>query len=305
MSRCAPVLFAIAALSAAGCAPRPRAAPSANLVSPSPRLVFGRQVRVRFVGNHALSSEELGAPLQIDKGGSGDESVDDLRAILERDVLLVNAHYFDRGHINVTIDPPEVTEAADGAFVDVTIPIRKEGPRYRIRFLHVIERDGQGREVPAPDGLDLRGRVRIPDGGWFARDVLVKDLEGIRRFYRDRGYADVEADPEIEVIASRPEVDVTIPVRRGPLTRFERVVVDAGEGVSVKDVEALLLVTPGVLFSETKLEESKKRLLARFARVDVSTRPGSREGLIVVTFEVSRAAPPPASAGEPGVDGGH
>lgn len=292
MPRCASLLLAIATLSASSCAPRPRAASPGAVAAPPPRVVFGRIVRVHFQGNRAVSSAELGALLQIDKGGSGEESVDDIRGLLERDVLLVNACYYDHGYIDVAVDPPRVTEAKDGAFVDVTIPIVKEGPRYRIRYMRVFERDADGGDVPALEGIDLRARLSIPDGGWFARDVLVKDLQGIRTFYRDRGYAEVEADPETEVIPSRPEVDVVVPVRRGPLSRFERVVVDAEAGIAKEEIQALLLVTPGALFSETKIVESKKRLLERFARVEVSTAPGSSKGLVVVTFEVARGGPP-------------
>jgi outer membrane protein insertion porin family len=257
-----------------------------------PRVIYGRTVRVFFEGNRAFSSDELRGVMSIHKSMNEDPARDavEARSVLERDVLLINATYYDRGYLQVQIDEPKITEATDGLYVDIVIPIKKEGPRIRIRHLSIYERDQDGKEVEALGGgkAALRKRLSIPDGGWFARDVLVKDLQSIRRLYRDAGYAFIEAEPETEIDEAHATVDIIIPVKRGPLVHIEKIEVVGNKKIDASRILGDFQPRVGELFHETKLETSKARLEASglFRAVDLSTREGSDPAKIIIEIEV-------------------
>ena len=207
--------------------------------------------------------------------------------ILERDILLLDAFYYDHGYVEVKIDTPKLEAATDGPFIDIRIHIN-EGARYRIGKLTIDEVDANGKPVTPLGGKKLRDRVSARDGDWFSRATLVKDLQGVRTLYRDAGYASVETLPETNLDPSRGIVDVVIPVHRGPLVYIDKIVVVGNESVPTAKVKNETKIAPGQLFNETKLEEAKKRLLAMgpFSRVEVSTEAKPDATHWTVTFEL-------------------
>lgn len=279
-------------LALTGCSSASRTPPTTAVAKPAaPRVVFGRTVRVSFTGNRAVTSEDLRAVMQIDKAPDGNERAhaDELRDVLARDLLLLSALYYDRGHIMVQIDSPDVTEAKDGPFLDVVVRVKVEGPRFRIGRISIYERGEDGAVAAPLDGIVLRKYVSLADGSFFARDVLVRDLGVLRTYYRDRGYANVEIEPETELDEPRAKVDIVMPIRRGPLVHVERIEIDAPPEL-VPTLRRELQLAPGAPFHETKLEESRRRMIAasRLRRIEISTKPGADDEHVVVLFEAVR-----------------
>ena len=120
----------------------------------------------------------------------------------------------------------------------------------------------------------------------------MKDLQAVRTLYRDAGYANVEAEPETELDPVKREVDIIIPIRRGPLVHVERIEIKGNTKTRDKVLRREMEIEEGQLFSETKLEDSKRRIIALgyFERVDVSTEQGSTPETIIINFEIDRAA---------------
>jgi outer membrane protein insertion porin family len=180
-----------------------------------------------------------------------------------------------------------LTPDRNGIEVSLTID---EGPRYRIRQLRVYERGPDGKEVEPIDGRrNLRMMVRAESGQYFNRAELLEDLQSIRTMYRDHGYANVEANPQTQLDAETHEVDVIVPVERGPLVHFERIEFRGNSKTRDKVLRRELEVAEGDLFSETKLDKSKRRItaLGYFERVDVSTEQGSAPDKVVIYIEVA------------------
>jgi len=177
--------------------------------------------RITFVGNYNVPDEDLRAVMQTGQGGflgfgSGGSYRQD---IFERDVLLLNALYYDKGYLNISIGTPRVMLTPDREGIEITLLIH-EGPRFKIRQLRLYERDPDGKEVePLGGRRALRQLVRAKSGDYFNRAEMVKDLGAVRTLYRDAGYANVEAEPEIEVDPVHREVDIVVPIRRGPRVR--------------------------------------------------------------------------------------
>ncbi len=247
--------------------------------------------RVTIIGNEHVSEQELRDVMYTGQSsvfsfGSGGPFRQDA---FERDVLMINALYYDKGYLSVQVAAPRVNLTPDRTGIEVTITIN-EGPQYRIRRLRLYERDAEGREVEPLGGRRvLREMVHAKSGDIFRRSELAADLQAVRTMYRDAGYANVEADPETNLDPTHKLVDVIVPIRRGPLVHIERINVRGNTKTRDKVVRREMEVEEGDLFSETKLEDSRKNVIALgyFERVDLSTEEGSAPDKLIVNIEVA------------------
>lgn len=247
--------------------------------------------RITFIGNEHISTEELRSAMFTGNAGffafgSGGPFRQDA---FERDIAVISALYYDQGFLAVSINTPRIMLTPDRSGIEVSITIN-EGPRFRIRQLRVYERGKNGKEVePIGGHRRLRMMVRAEPGDYFNRAALLEDLQAIRTLYRDHGYANVDATPQTNVDPEAREVDVIVPVERGPLVHFERIEVRGNSKTRDKVIRRELEVAEGELFHETNLERSRRRVtaLGYFERVDVSTEQGSAADKMNVYVEVT------------------
>jgi len=247
--------------------------------------------RVTFIGNESIATEELrslmfiGNPGLLAFGSGGPFRAD----AFERDIAVISAMYYDRGFLAVAVSTPRVMLTPDRTGIEIAITI-EEGPRYKIRQLRVYERGEGGKEVePIGGRRNLRMMVRAKSGDYFNRAALLEDLQAIRTLYRDHGYANVDANPQTQLDPATNEVDVVVPVERGPLVHFERIEMRGNAKTRDKVIRRELEVYEGGLFHETKLDRSKRRVtaLGYFERVDVSMEQGSAPDKMNVYIEVA------------------
>jgi outer membrane protein insertion porin family len=246
--------------------------------------------RVTFIGNHSVTDDELREVMltgqaNILEFGAGGPFRNDA---FERDILVINALYYDRGFLSVQVATPRVMLTPDRNGIEITISIN-EGPRYKIRSLRVFERDADGKEIdPIGGRRALREMVRAKNGDFFNRAELAKDLQAVQTLYRDAGYANVEAPPETNLDPDTQEVDVVVPIRRNQLVYFGRIEIRGNTKTRDKVIRREMEVRERELFSESKLELSKRRItaLGYFERVDMSTEQGDDPEHINVNFEI-------------------
>ncbi len=247
--------------------------------------------RITFIGNEHVSDSDLRDSMQTGNGGffsfgSGGPYRQD---VFERDVLMLSALYYDKGYLNVQIATPRVMLTTDRSGIDVSIVIH-EGPRFKIRQLRVFERDNEGHEIePLGGRRALRQMISEQSGDFFNRAQLIKDLGAVKTLYRDAGFANVEVEPQTELDPVHAMVDIVVPIKRGGPVHIERIEVKGNTKTRDKVVRREIEIEEGQLFSETRLDNSKRRVtaLGYFDRVDVSTEQGSSPDKIVVYFEVA------------------
>ena len=246
--------------------------------------------RITFIGNNNIPDAELrevmltGQESILNFGTGGPFRQD----AFERDVLVLNALYYDRGFLSVQIATPRVMLTSDRTGIEIVLTIT-EGPRYRIRSLRISERDADGREIePLGGRRQLREMVRAKPGDWFNRAELAKDLDSVRTLYRDAGYANVEAVPDTQLDPERREVDITVVLRRNQLVYFGRIEIRGNTKTRDKVIRREMEIHEQELFSETKLERSKRRItaLGYFERVDISTEEGDDPEHVNVFVEI-------------------
>lgn len=248
--------------------------------------------RITFVGNEALSDDDLRASIQTKEGGFFSfltKSGTFRREMLEQDLMLVQARYYDEGYLNVHVGTPRVALTSDRRFLDLSIPV-EEGTRFKIGRVRVREVDREGRTAKILGGRRVvREMIHVRRGEWFSRSKVAADLERIQRHYRDSGYANVNIEPRTAVDLDERVVDLNFEIERGPLVHIERINIRGNEKTTDRVIRRELLIAEGELYSESKIQASKRRVeaLGYFERVELSTRRGSEDDQMEINIEVA------------------
>ncbi|MET0340038.1 MAG: outer membrane protein assembly factor BamA, partial [Polyangiales bacterium] len=210
----------------------------------------------------------------------------------DEDVLRMQALYYDRGYLNVQVLPPRIELTPDRQQIDITVPVR-EGPRFKIGRMRVIEQDADGNEIDPLGGRRVvREQVEVEPGEWFSRTKLSEGIESITRHYRDAGFAKAEIAPETELDPDKRTVDVAVVIRRGPECHIERIEIQGNDKTRDRVIRREVLIAEGETYSQSRLEASKERInaLGYFERVDMSEADGADPAGLVITYEVKERA---------------
>ena len=240
--------------------------------------------RVNFVGNKAISDEELRDVVVTREGNilslltqSGTYRED----VFQRDLVLLQAHYWDRGYVQVKVGTPVLELSPDKRSLYITINI-DEGEQYRLGKIDV-----RG-DLLEPKEFFL-SRVSVHPGDVFNRSKLSDDLQKLTDLYKDRGYAYVNATPATPVDEKTRTVDVTFEIQKGELVYFERINIHGNSKTRDKVIRRELRIIEGEPYNQALLDYSKRRVNARgyFEKVDISTRRGTTDNMMEVNVEVS------------------
>ena len=246
------------------------------------------QVReIRFLGNQKLSAETLKGVMYTQEGSllSGFTSGGTYREdAFQRDLAVLNATYLDEGYVNVKVGKPTVSLSPDKKSIFVAIPV-EEGERYTVGKV-ALTGELLGEEPR------LRALLQSRSGEHFSRSRIGADLNASSDVFKDLGYAYANVTPNTNLDPQQRIVDLDFEVQLGQRCRIERIEVAGNEKTRDKVVRRELRIFEGEWFSSTGLRTSKARVnaLGFFETVEITTRKGSAEDLIVATVEVKEKA---------------
>jgi outer membrane protein insertion porin family len=258
------------------------------------RIQEGQAVEVRhleFIGNHHVSDEEIKGVMATRPTSffsflsSGNKYK---KENFEDDLTRLQVVYYDKGFLMVQVGTPRIEITPDRRYIDITVPV-VEGPRFRVGNLEVKEVDATGLEVkPLKGKKKLRETITLEKGDWFSRATIAKDLQEIRRIYRDAGFANVQVEPQTQLDQSKRRVHVSVVITRGPKVYIERIFIGGNTKTRDKVIRREIQIFEGEAYSQTKVELSKARVtqLGFFERVEVSEEQGTQPDHIVLDFEV-------------------
>ncbi|HZJ63361.1 MAG TPA: outer membrane protein assembly factor BamA [Kofleriaceae bacterium] len=239
---------------------------------------------VQFIGNHSIADDELRLAIQTRRQDAlsflNDSGVYSQEAF-ERDLLLVSAHYWDKGFANVKVGTPQLRLSRDKEYMYLSIPI-DEGPIFTIGAVN-FKGDLIG---TASDNLN---KIRMRAGNKFSRTVIAEDREKISAYYQDQGYAYANVSPLTKVDLPTRKITLTYEVSRGKRAYFERINIRGNSKTRDKVIRREMKIAEGELFNNTNLETSKRRITALgfFENVVVSTKRGSSDEFVEVNVEVT------------------
>ena len=248
--------------------------------------------RIRFSGNAHLTDAELRSIIQTSQTNILSfisSSNKYKRDAFDEDVNRIHALYYDYGYLTVELQEPRIELTSDRRYIDITIPV-KEGPRFKVGRVRVLETDEQGNEIEPLEGRKrLRESVTLNPDDWFSRSTIAKDLQEITRFYRDHGYARAEVQPDTQLHMEDKKVDLALSVRRGPLVYVERINIKGNTKTRDAVLRREARIIEGELYNQSAVELSKERMtaLGYFESVNVSEESGSAPDKLAINFEVA------------------
>jgi outer membrane protein insertion porin family len=223
-------------------------------------------------GNKDIKTEDLQKSLR-GMGLASGKSFD--KAVLDEVKQYLTEQYFSRGKYAVRI--AATSEELPGNRVKVAIEIR-EGARARIQSINIVGNH-------AFDEVELLRLLQLRAPNWlswyrqddrYAKESLAGDLETLRSYYMDRGYADFAiASSQVALAPEKDDIFITINITEGEMYRVSDVKLAGNLQVSERELGRLLAVSPGQLFSQRLVSQSSEAIKLRlgldgyaFATVD-------------------------------------
>ncbi|MCX7556683.1 outer membrane protein assembly factor BamA [Xanthomonadaceae bacterium JHOS43] len=220
--------------------------------------------KITLVGNKDIKTEELTKNLK-EIGLSEGETFDRLQ--LDRVVLELTRAYNNRGKYNVSIQP-SVTQL-DRNRVDVQIDV-KEGRAAKIRHINLV-----GNETFPQK--DLREGWESSTTNWlswyrrddqYSREKLSGDLEKLNSYYLDRGYVDFDVEStQVSITPDRRDIHLTTNVREGEIFTISEVIVTGDTVIPHEEMEKLVFVSEGQVFSRRLLELTADAMTALLGNI--------------------------------------
>jgi len=241
-------------------------------------------------GNKDIKTEDLEKSLRnvgLARGKTFNQST------LDEVERFLTDQYYSRGKYGVRVDT-RVDELEDNR-VRIAIDI-VEGKRSRIRQINVV-----GNEAFDDDELLEILKLRTPNWlSWYrqddrySREELSGDLEKLRSWYLDRGYANFEIDStQVAIAPDREDMFITVNVKEGEVFRISDVKIAGNLVVPEEELLALVQVRRGDVFSQRMLTATTELMAFRlgqdgyaFAKIDPVPQLNPETQEIGITFLV-------------------
>jgi outer membrane protein insertion porin family len=241
-------------------------------------------------GNKDIKTEDLSKSLR-NVGLANGKNFD--RSVLDEVKQYLTDQYFSRGKYAVRVDT-RVDELPDNR-VRVNIDI-KEGKRAKIRQINVV-----GNETFTEDEILEDFELKTPNWlSWYrqddrySRESLQGDLEKLRSYYMDRGYANFDIDStQVAIAPEKDDIFVTVNITEGEVFKISEVKLAGTFVVPETELRNYLLVKPGDTFSKKQITTTQEFIQNRlglegyaFAKVDPVPTPDPKTGEVALTFFV-------------------
>ena len=241
-------------------------------------------------GNKDIKTEELTKSLR-NMGLAAGKTFD--RSMLEGVAGELTDQYYSRGKYGVRIDT-KVDEQPENR-VRITIDI-KEGQRAKIRQIAVVG-NTKFKEKDILETFELKTpkwNSWYKQNDRYSRESLQGDLEKLKSWYQDRGYANFEIESaQVTIAPEKDDMFITMSVREGDIYKIADSKIAGNTIVPQRDLEALLLVQKGQVYSQQIISATQKLIENRlgmegyaFAKVDPVPKLDEEKKEVSMTFLV-------------------
>lgn len=216
-----------------------------------------------FDGNKDIKDDDLRRVL--DENGLSQGKVFD-QSTLDRLTQSLTEEYYSRGKYAARITP--TVEPLDGNRVRVSIDI-EEGDRAKIRQVNIVGNTQFSDE-------DITSNFELRTGNWlsfirqndrYSKEALEGDLEKIRSYYMDRGFADFRVDDaQVQISPDKRDIFVTISITEGDRYTISDIKLAGEMVVPEEDLKRLILAQPGEIFSQGLLTSSEQFMSLRLGQ---------------------------------------
>jgi outer membrane protein insertion porin family len=239
-------------------------------------------------GNKDIKTEDLTKSLR-NVGLAQGKTFD--RSVLDEVKQYLTDQYFSRGKYAVRVDT-KVTDLP-GNKVDVLVDI-KEGKRAKIEMINLVgdtkfkEKDVlQTFELKTPNWLSW-----YKQDDRYSRESLTGDLEKLRSYYMDRGYANFQIEStQVAIAPEKDDMYITINVNEGDVFKISDIKLAGTMVVPEAQLRKLLLIHPGDIYSRKQVTSSQELMSYRlgadgyaFSKIDPVPTPDNDKKTVSLTF---------------------
>ena len=219
-------------------------------VDPHERLMIRR---IDVLGNQALTDEEIKENLAnqersifsfLSQTGTYQKSL-----LFQRDVEWIRQFYATKGYAFAKVGTPTINLLPDRKGIFITVPV-SEGQQYDVGMVDMEGDFGDDKE-------ELIETVKIEPGETFNIQYLFEDMQGLSRFYRDKGFAFADVSYRLLPDHENKQLGIVYSLQKGSMVRIGRVEVTGNVRTLDEVVRREFRIHEGDYYSETALERSK------------------------------------------------
>jgi outer membrane protein insertion porin family len=206
-------------------------------------------------GNKDIKTEDLMESLRgvgLTRGRTFD------RSVLDNVEMFLREQYYDRGKYGVGIETNILDRPNNTVGIQINV---KEGERAKIRQVNIIGNDSfEEKDIRADFTLDTANWLSwIRQDDRYAKEALEGDLEILRSYYMDRGYADFKVDStQVAISPNKKDIFVTINVREGDVYTISDVKIVGEMVVPEAMLRSLIFAQPESVYNQALLTRSSE-----------------------------------------------
>ena len=245
---------------------------------------------VDIKGNKDIKTEDLQKSLR-NVGLATGKTFD--RSVLEDVKGYLTDQYYSRGKYGVRINATVEDQPDNRVRVKIDI---KEGARAKIRQISVVG-NTKFKEKDILESFELktpRWNSWYKQNDRYSRESLQGDLEKLRSWYQDRGYANFQMESaQVQIAPEKDDMFITLSVNEGDVYRISESKLAGNTIVPEDQMRALLLVQPGQIYSQKLIAATQELLQNRlgeegfaFAKIDPVPKLDDDKKTVSMTFLV-------------------
>jgi len=245
---------------------------------------------IKITGNKDIETDQLVKALK-DQGLGEGLTFD--RALLDRAEQELKRQYFSRGKygVEITATATPLERNRVGVAIDIS-----EGRAARIREINIV-----GNDTFSDEDLQADFQSAVPgafsfytSADQYSKQKLSADLEILRSYYLDRGYINFTINStQVSITPDKKDIYITINVTEGEKFTVKDVKLAGDLVVPEAELDALISVKSGEIFSRKSATETTTRLIERlgdegyaFANVNAIPEIDQAEKQVALTFFV-------------------
>ncbi|HLR13659.1 MAG TPA: outer membrane protein assembly factor BamA, partial [Burkholderiaceae bacterium] len=230
--------------------------------------------KISFIGNEDFSSNTLRKQFELTKSGMMTwytKTNRYSREKLEGDMETLRSFYLDRGYLEYSAEPPQVTISPDRDSIFITVTL-SEGEPYTVRSVKLA-----GDLLELED--EIRSLIKIKEDEVFSAQKTNDTAKAITEYLGDLGYAFANVNPNPELDRDEHETDLTFYVDPGRRVYVRRIQIGGNTRTRDVVIRREMRQQEAAWYEASSIKQSRDRIdrLGYFEDIDVSTSevPGS------------------------------
>ena len=245
---------------------------------------------ITYVGNKEFDTDTIKKAMK--DIGLAEARIFD-RSVLDRAEQELKRQYITRGKYAADVQTTVTPQQRNRVAINFTI---KEGDSAKIARINIVG-------TKAYSEKQLLDQMTLTTPGWltwytkddqYSKQKLAGDLETLRSWYQNRGYLEMNVDStQVSITPDKQQIYITINVTEGPRFTVGDVRIAGDLVVPAAEIEKLIRIKSGDVFSREKLQASAKDISDRlgaegyaFANVNAVPELDRKDAKASFTFYV-------------------